>query len=1300
MAAATHGSMGAFDPQIEDWTCYTERLENYFLANKIAAEAADQRRAILLSVCGPTTYQLIRNLVQPDAPSTKAYDALVKLVKDHLSPKPSAIVARKNFHSRSRRPDETLGSYMAALRKLSEDCGFGDTLNDMLRDRLVCGCNDRRLQCKLLSEDNLDYAKAMKLALAVESAEQGTKQLQGQQPTAPIQVIQRPKPKNRPAPRSTTSDTPLKPCYRCGGNHLQSKCRFKDTTCNFCKKRGHIAKVCYSRLKKQPTSTRKGTNQVVAEDTQTQPLSDEEYGMYHSTSTRQPRKPLQVTIELNNASLTMEVDTGATFSVISEATYNSLWERETAPSLNPTDDPHLKTYTGQAIDVIGQITVTATYSQQEKELKLYVVRGQGPSLLGRDWLHEIKLDWSTMLNISTAPYQAILDRHSIVFKEEMGCIEGVQAKFSIKPGSTPKFYRARSVPYALKTKVEQELDRLEQQDVLERVEFSNWAAPIVPVVKQDGSVRICGDYKLTVNQVAETDTYPLPKIEDMFASLSGGKTFTKLDLLHAYQQVSLDDESKEYTTINTHRGLYRYKRLPFGVASAPSIFQRTIESILQGIPHVTVYIDDILISGTTQEEHLHNLEEVLRRLERANIRLKLCKCAFFLPSVDYLGHRISAQGLQPLSDKVNAIRDAPAPQNVSQLKSFLGSLTYYCKFLPNLSSTLAPLYRLLHKNAHWKWGTEQQEAFKQAKFSLSSDSLLIHYDPSKELILACDASPYGVGAVLSHKLDDGTEKPIAFASRSLAPAEKKYSQLDREALAIIFGVKRFHQYLYGRHFTILSDHKPLQHIFGEHRATPTLASARIQRWALTLAAYDYHIVYKAGANHGNADMLSRLPLPSAPSTVPTPGETILVMDMLNSLPVTAANIKTATGHDPILSRVHTFVLKGWPHSTDTSFQPYSQRQHQLSVHDGCILWGSRVVIPTSLRQRVLSELHEGHPGITRMKSLARSFVWWPGMDKNLTSAVNSCDACQRTRHLSPSVPIQPWEWPKRPWARLHADYAGPFMGKMFLIVVDAHSKWLEVIPASSATSTTTIEHLRSLFSTHGLPEMLVTDNGSVFTSAEFKDFLKRNGIRHVTSAPYHPSSNGLAERAVQTFKEHIKRSTQGSLQSRVSRFLLTYRNTPHSTTGVSPAELLLGRRPRTLFDLMLPDLSVRVQDKQATQKHHRDQHSKPRQLQVGDAVYVRVVPTNDTWVPGTIAKIIGPMSYVITLEDGTAVRRHIDHLRSRSVAPDSTNTTTPPLDWTDFSSLPQTTSHPPLPNTPQGELRRSSRVSRPPDRYM
>ncbi len=221
----------------------------------------------------------------------------------------------------------------------------------------------------------------------------------------------------------------------------------------------------------------------------------------------------------------------------------------------------------------------------------------------------------------------------------------------------------------------------------------------MPVVKKDGSIRVCGDYKLTVNLAAIVDCYPLPKIDDIFASLAGGKTFTKLDLAHAYNQIELDDEAKRLMTINTSKGLYQYNRLPFGVASAPAMFQRTMETVLQGIPGVSVYIDDILVSGKTDDEHLQNLQEVLKRLEKVGARLKRSKCFFMLPAVEYLGHRISEQGLQPTMKKVQAIQLAPAPSDISQLKSFLGLINYYSKFLPNLSHTLSPLYRLLQTNS-------------------------------------------------------------------------------------------------------------------------------------------------------------------------------------------------------------------------------------------------------------------------------------------------------------------------------------------------------------------------------------------------------------------------------------------------------------------------------------------------------------------------------------------------------------------------------------------------------------------------
>ena len=268
-------------------------------------------------------------------------------------------------------------------------------------------------------------------------------------------------------------------------------------------------------------------------------------------------------------------------------------------------------------------------------------------------------------------------------------------------------------------------------------------------------MRICGDYRMTINQAAKLDAYPLPKIQDLFTSLSGGGVyFTKLNLSHTYQQLQLDETLRPYVTINTHKGLFQYTRLPFGVSSAPAIFQRTMESLLQGMDQVVVYIDDILIAGRTQAEHLKKLDEVMQRLREAGMHLKKEKCRFLQPSVEYLGHRISKEGLQPTEEKYKAITGA---HNVSEFKAFLGLINYYGKFLPNLASTLAPLYQLLQKNTRWRWGKAQEQAFSEVKTLLKSPRLLVHYDSVKELILACDASPYGVGTVLSHQMEDGSQ---------------------------------------------------------------------------------------------------------------------------------------------------------------------------------------------------------------------------------------------------------------------------------------------------------------------------------------------------------------------------------------------------------------------------------------------------------------------------------------------------------------------------------------------------------------
>ena len=335
----------------------------------------------------------------------------------------------------------------------------------------------------------------------------------------------------------------------------------------------------------------------------------------------------------------------------------------------------------------------------------------------------------------------------------------------------------------------------------------------------------------------------------------------------------------------------------------------------------------------------------------------------------------------------------------------------------------------------------------------------------------------------------------------LLQQKKKYAQLEKEGLAIVFGVKKFHQYLYGRKFTICSDHRPLQHLFSDTRSIPVMASARIQRWALTLSAYDYTIAYKPGEQNSNADLLSRLPLPETVSEVPLPGEMVLLMETLQTAPVTAKEIKQWTYRDPVLSRVRNFVEKGWKDTKEDALKPYASRRDELSVQDGCLLWGMSVV-PALARDKILDELHDGHPGISRMKILARSVVWWPKIDADLEQKVKKCEKCQMNRKTPELAPLHPWEWPKRPWARIHIDHAGPFQGKLFLLVVDAHSKWMEVVTVPSTSSQVTIKALKPMFSCHGLPELIVSDNGTAFTSSEFQEFTKRNGIRHLTTAPY------------------------------------------------------------------------------------------------------------------------------------------------------------------------------------------------------
>ena len=643
---------------------------------------------MFLSVCGASTYELIRSLVAPDKPTDKTLVELTKLVKDHLTPRPSSIVQRFHFNARTQSENESVSQYVAELRKLAETCEFDASLENMLRDRLVCGLRDPKTQRRLLAESQLTFGKAFEIAQASELAEKSVKDLQGQSQTDSVQALKLEPAKHRKWQSSV--------CSHCGGKHQSSKCRFRDAECYSCGKTGHIAKVCRSSKAPRHRSRSPIRNSQLPEKATAQEGTNrqEVYTLFHFRD--KVVDPLKITVNANGVQLPMQIDTGAAVSVISEMTYNRLWSAAKRPPLQQTS-VQLRTYSGEKLPVCGQVQVLVSCRGQEARLSLVVVSGKGPTLMGRDWLKNLDVLWQRSVDVHqvssssvSSNLNAVLDRHVDLFKEELGLVKGVKATLSVDKTATPRFFRARSVPFALRDRVEAELDKLVKEEILHPVQFSDWAAPIVPVAKKDSSIRICGDYKLTANRVSFTDQYPIPRIDDLLASTAKAKVFSKLDLANAYLQLELDEDSKKYVTISTHKGLFRYNRLLFGVSSAPSLFQRTMEGIVGNIPNVLVYFDDILVAGSSEEEHLHTLETVLSRLEAAGLRLKLQKCSFMLSSVEYLGHKISAEGIHPTEEKKQAILDAPPPQNLQQLRSFLGLLNFYGKFLPNIASTLAP----------------------------------------------------------------------------------------------------------------------------------------------------------------------------------------------------------------------------------------------------------------------------------------------------------------------------------------------------------------------------------------------------------------------------------------------------------------------------------------------------------------------------------------------------------------------------------------------------------------------------------
>jgi len=1236
------GVLKPFDPSTDDVRIWIQAFRSFLVANGLdAAAKAERCRAVLLSTLGLTTVSTLMSLIAPEVPDDKTLDELLQILADHFQPTPKAIAERFRFMSRKQKDGESVAQFLAELRRLATTCKFERDLDMRLRDQFIFGLVNESTQKRLFTKaDDVSLATVVAIAQAQEMSEESTSIIRGGGTASSkpheeltLKVNQRVK-KGSPRPQGSQQSSHQKPqkskaCPNCGRtDHMKPKdCPHKNVKCYQCGKTGHFAKLCRSK----PSNT-----------------SYVEVSKVNSVQSSS-RKKIFVEVEINGVPHKMEFDTGCERSLLSEEFWKLNLHR---PPLKPSNVV-FTTYTNQSFNSLGELPGVFKYKDQVAKHSIPI--GPGISLFGRDLIRKFRLDWNEIRvqcnSVNELTLESLLSEYSDIFGEPQGKIKGFRATISLKDDATPKFLKARPIPYSLVTQVDRELDEMEQSGVIEKISHSDWASPLVVVPKPNGRVRITGDFKNTVNSQLNITQYPIANPEKLFMSVAGGHTFSKLDGSNAYHQIELDDSCKKFLVINTHKGLYRYNVLPQGVASSPAIFQEFADKLLHGIPMSGSYIDDVLCSAHSDQDHLRSLKTIFQRMREANYFLSKDKCQFLQPSVEFLGHVLSNRGIHTSPKKLEAIQAIQAPKDVSELRQFLGLVNFYGKFVKNFADICAPLYKLTQNDVQWQWSKQCRNAFEMVKSALCESPILVHFQLDRPIGISCDASSTGLGVVLFHRYDDNgmtTERAISYASRVMSSTEQRYSQIEKEGLAIRFGLEKFYKFLCGRKFTLITDHKPLLAIFGPKTGLRPYAAARLHRWSVYMSQFNYDIQYRKTNDHGNADALSRFPLHIKPGPENDSAEVHLIAsERMDVLPVTAKSIRQVTKNDAVLSKIARFCQTGWPINLpkeDEVMRPFFLRREEISFEQGVLMWGLRVIIPTKLRKRILDSLHESHSGIVRMKSLARLHVWWPHIDEDIESIAKSCVDCCASRPSPPSAPLHPWQFPERPWQRLHIDLAGPLFNKMWLVVMDAHSKWPEIFDLqSSSTSATVIAKLREIITRFGIPEQIVSDNGRQFVSDEFHAFCKSNGIRHTTSSVYHPRSNGEAERLVQTFKKSMLMSV-GDVNLRLQRFLFSYRLTPHATTGAAPCELLLGRRPRCLLDQTRPDVHSFVSKAQDNQVEGYNVRVRARQFMDGEDVWVKSHSKNEKkWSLGTIVRALGPVTYLVAL-NGKNIKRHVDDI--------------------------------------------------------
>ena len=1198
----------------------------YYAAVELGKKDDSVQVASLIYAMGAEGDRLLDQFSMPEADKDKFQPVLDKF-DAYFTPKRNVIHERAQFHKCYQKEGESVNEYVRRLYELAEHAAFPDK-DDTIRDRLVLGLSDKDVSEKLQLE--IDPPLTLERAIAIaKQNEVVKKQIQEQRHVDEV----RGKPSRQSRGQaghgqgrgqggknaSTKQDEKGQSvCKFCGYSHARRQCPAYGQSCNICGKQNHFAKVCKSKDKKGKEVKQ---NAVYAE---CQSGSESEEVVFLMSVRNENNEPWRQDLLVDGDKLSFKIDTGADVSCI---TYDCFKNLKRPPPLLTTKT--ILKSPGGIIDCLGKAKLKVSVNDKPHELLVYVIRGQ---------MRENLLSRGDCVSMNLV--KRIDDLYGSI-ETPMSCPPvHIELKDNAEPYSVKT---ARRIPIPLLGKVEEELRQMEKQGIIEKIDQpTDWCAPIVPVLKPNGKVRITTDFK-RLNSAVKRERYMLPCVEEVLHKLHESKVFSKLDARSGFFQVPLDEESARLTTFITPMGRFFYKRLPQGISSAPEIFQKQMESILAGHKNVEVFMDDILVHSDTHDSHDIHLTAAMKTLEKAGVKLNQEKCELRKDEVKFLGHIISKDGIRPDPEKISAILGMSSPSSVQELRRFLGMVNFIGRHLPGLSTILSPLTQLLEKETAWTWGHPQQEAYKKVKKIVTTAPTLAMYNPELETIVQSDASSYGLGAVLLQIQKTGSVLPVAYASRTLTKSEKHYAQIEKECLGVVWGCERFARYLIGLpSFTIETDHKPLIPLINTRDLSDT--PLRCQRLLMRLASFNTVAKHVQGKEMHISDALSRDPLMSADSVTQEEVE-LHVHQVEHSWPMTDTGLEriaAATQTDVILKAAFEYTVCGWPRRKEdvvlAARDMYAIRG-ELSVSDGLLLKGDQVVIPSDLRGEILEKIHAGHLGINKSRERAKGAVWWPQITRDIKDMISRCHFCIERQPSQLKEPLQPSELPQRPFQKVGADLL-TCKGNSFLVTRDYFSRYIDLTYLPEINSKTVIAKMKNIFAHHGVPELLVTDNGPQFVSSDFRKFAQDWNFTHQTTSPHFPQANGAAESAVKVAKDMLK-------QDDVFLALLSYRATSIPELGASPAELMFGRKIRTTLPVAPRCLVPQTQDHEELrerdaawkerQRKNFDRHHGVRQLpelQPDEPVLVKLDDKRGWQLPAKIVGKCAPRSYIVETPNG------------------------------------------------------------------